>query len=89
MDSIYVKTASGFEAEISPYAMDDIRLLDDLNSLDSGDYGAVSRVLSRLLGEKQKEALYDFCYDPEKGRTTITRVSAVLMEIFTAPELKK
>lgn len=89
MDSIHIKTASGFEADISPYATDDIRLLDDLNSLDNGDYGAVSRVLSRLLGEEQKEALYNFCYDPEKGRTTITKVSAVLMEIFTTPELKK
>jgi hypothetical protein len=86
---ITVTTKSGFTAEISKDALDDIELLDDLERLDKGDYLAVSCVLRRLLGEKQKKTLYDFCRDPKTGRSSMTRVSAVLQELFTSEELKK
>lgn len=89
MEAITVTTASGFTADITPDALDDIELVEDLARLDSGDYLAVSSALRRLLGEKQKKKLYDFCRDPETGRSSMTKVSAVLFELFSAPELKK
>lgn len=89
MELITVTTPSGFTAEISQGAVDDIELLEDLSRIDNGDLLAVSSALRRLLGEKQKKALYDFCRDPQTGRSSITKVSTIMMELFTAPELKK
>ena len=89
MDYITVTTKSGFTAEIDKEALDDIELLDDLERMDRGDYLAVSSVLRRLLGEKQKKALYDFCRDPKTGRSSMTKVSATLQELFTSEALKK
>lgn len=89
MDFITVTTPSGFTAEIDQTAVDDIELVEDLSRLDQGDLLAVSSALKRLLGEKQKKALYDFCRDPETGRASLTKVSQVMMELFTSEELKK
>lgn len=89
METITVTTKSGFTAEISQGAVDDIELLEDLSRLDQGDLLAVSSALKRLLGEEQKKALYDFCRDPETGRASLTKVSKVMMELFTSEELKK
>ena len=89
MDFITVTTPSGFTAEIDQTAVDDIELLEDLSRIDQGDLLAVSSGLRRLLGEKQKKALYDFCRDPKTGRASLTKVSQVMMELFTSEELKK
>ena len=89
MEYITVTTPSGFTAEIDQTAVDDIELVEDLSRLDQGDLLAVSSALKRLMGEKQKKALYDFCRDPETGRSSITKVSAIMMELFTSEELKK
>lgn len=89
MDSIHVKTTSGFEAEISVDALDDMELLEDLSRMDAGEQWLAARVVVRLLGPAQKKALYEFCRDPETKRVSVTRVSEVLSELFTAPELKK
>ena len=89
MELITITTKSGFTAEIDQTAVDDIELLEDLSRIDQGDLLAVSSALKRLLGEKQKKALYDFCRDPETGRSSITKVSAIMMELFTSEELKK
>lgn len=89
MEYITVTTPSGFTAEIDQTAVDDIELLEDLSRLDQGDLLAVSSALKRLLGDKQKKALYDFCRDPETDRASLTKVSKVMMELFTSEELKK
>ena len=89
METITVTTKSGFTAEIDQGAVDDIELIEDLARIDQGDLLAVSSGLKRLLGEQQKKALYDFCRDPKTGRASLTKVSAVLMELFTSEELKK
>ena len=89
MELITVTTKSGFTAEISPNALDDFELIEDLARIDKGDLLAVSSALSRLLGEEQKKKLLDFCRDPKTKISSFTRVSTVLMEIFTSEELKK
>lgn len=89
MDSILVKTESGFEARIDVNALDDMELLEDLARMDAGEQWLAARVVVRLLGPAQKKALYDFCRDPETKRVSVTRVSEVLSELFATPELKK
>ena len=81
MEYITVTTKSGFTAEIDKEALDDIELLDDLERMDRGDYLAVSSVLRRLLGEKQKKALYDHVRG-EDGRVSVTAVADEIVEIF-------
>lgn len=89
MDSILVKTESGFEARIDANALDDMELLEDLARMDAGEQWLAARVIVRLLGPEQKKALYNFCRDPETKRVSVTRVSEVLSELFANPELKK
>lgn len=89
MDSIHVKTVSGFEAEISLEALDDMELLEDLSRMDAGEQWLAARVVTRLLGAEQKKALYEFCRDPHTRRVSVTKVASVLSELFMAPELKK
>ena len=89
MDSITVKTKSGFEAVIDVEALDDMELLEDLSRMDAGEQWLAARVILRLLGGEQKKKLYDFCRDPQTRRVPIGKVSALLQELFAAPELKK
>lgn len=86
---ISVKTKSGFAAEISVDALDDMELLDDLARMDAGEQWLAARVVLRLLGSDQKTKLYDFCRDPETHRVPTSKVAEILQELFTAPELKK
>lgn len=89
MDSITVKTKSGFEAVIDVDALDDMELLEDLSRMDAGEQWLAARVVVRLLGAEQKKALYDFCRDPQTKRVSVTKVSEVLSELFTSKDLKK
>lgn len=86
---IHVKTQSGFEADINSDALDDMELLEDLSRMDAGEQWLAARVILRLLGGEQKKKLYDFCRDPYTRRVPIGKVSALLQELFAAPELKK
>lgn len=89
MDSITVKTKSGFEAVIDVEALDDMELLEDLARMDAGEQWLAARVVVRLLGAEQKKALYDFCRDTQTKRVSVTKVSEVLSELFTSKDLKK
>ena len=86
---IHVKTQSGFEADINADALDDMELLEDLSRMDAGEQWLAARVILRLLGGEQKKKLYDVCRDPHTRRVPIGKVSALLQELFAAPELKK
>ena len=57
-DVLQGKTESGFEFKISKERLDDIELIDALETFDREGYG-LSNVLNRLLGVEQKKALYD------------------------------
>lgn len=89
MDSITVKTKSGFEAIIDVEALDDMELLEDLARMDAGEQWLAARVVMRLLGAEQKKALYEFCRDPKTKRVSVTKVAEVLSELFTSKDLKK
>jgi len=89
MDRIEIKTKSGFEAVIDPAALDDMELLEDMSRMDAGEEWLAARVVTRLLGAEQKRKLYEFCRNPETGRVSVTKVSEVLMELFSSEALKK
>lgn len=89
MDRIEIKTKSGFEAVIDPAALDDMELLEDMARMDAGEEWLAARVVTRLLGFAQKKRLYEFCRNPETGRVSVTKVSEVLMELFSSEALKK
>jgi hypothetical protein len=89
MDGIEIKTKSGFEAVIDPAALDDMELLEDMSRMDAGEEWLAARVVARLLGAEQKRKLYEFCRNPETGRVSVTKVSEVLMELFSSEALKK
>jgi hypothetical protein len=89
MDRIEIKTKSGFEAVIDPAALDDMELLEDMSRMDAGEEWLAARVVARLLGAEQKRKLYEFCRNPETGRVSVTKVSEVLMELFSSEALKK
>lgn len=76
------KTASGFEYEIDPKALDNMELVDAIVEADESPL-AVSRVVKLLLGDKQRKALYDHLRT-EDGNVPILAVSNAVAEIFRA-----
>lgn len=75
------KTKSGFEFELDEEVRDDIELLEALTKLDKGDMTYMSDVITGLLGEDQKKALYEHCRSP-KGRVRASKVMEELKSIF-------
>lgn len=75
------KTKSGFEFELDEDVRDDMELLEALTKLDKGDMTYMSDVITGLLGEEQKKALYEHCRSP-KGRVRASRVMEELKAIF-------
>lgn len=62
------KTKSGFKFQIDETIADDLELLEDIAKADK-DVSVFPSVLEKILGEKQKKALYDHLRD-ENGRVS-------------------
>lgn len=62
------KTKSGFKFQIDETIADDIELLEDIARADK-DVSVFPSVLEKILGEKQKAALYDHLRG-ENGRVS-------------------
>lgn len=77
------KTKGGFEYVLDMDNVEDMRFIEVLAEADEGSPRALREVLNRMLGEEQKEKLYEFCQD-EKGRVPLTHVKDVITEIFEA-----
>lgn len=82
-DLIHVKTESGFECDVNPRHLSDMRMLDDLVELDNGNATVYPRVISRLLPPKDKERLYEHIQD-EDGVVPIEKFGEELKQIFAA-----
>lgn len=50
-------TKTGFEFELEDEVLDDYELLEILAEVDQGNYGLITKMVTLLLGEEQKEAL--------------------------------
>lgn len=76
-----IKTPSGFSCKISEDVRDDMELLDDLTAVDRGDLSHMPDVIRRLLGDKGKAALYEFCR-LKSGRVSSKKVMTEIKSIF-------
>lgn len=84
-----ITTASGYTCEVRDDAMNDMRVLDALIKVESKKTDAATKVvklieiLDALLGEEQKDDLYDFVVATE-GQAKTEKVFSLLKEIFEA-----
>lgn len=76
------KTTSGFNFKIEDDALDDMELLDAFMAVDAGKVSGIQTAITRLLGESQKTALYEFLRDKKTGRVKATEVMSAVTEIL-------
>lgn len=76
-----MRTASGFEFEISSGALDNWELLEDLVDLETSSAKIVP-VCRRLLGKEGTQRLKEHCRD-ENGKVSIVAMQNEIGEIFT------
>lgn len=74
------KTKSGFEFSISDESLDNMELVETLAGVDANPL-LLPRLVSQLLGEKQKLKLYDHLRT-DGGVVPVSKVSDEIMEIF-------
>lgn len=82
-------TPTGFKYHIERDVVDDMELIDLLSKLEDGDVAALPKMLLKLLGQKQKEALYQHCLDKKARRVPSTKVMNEIKAILTNPNLQK
>lgn len=80
MSKLKAETESGFVCEVDESALNDMELLEDLIALDEGDGKRLPAIITRLLGEEGKRALYD--HVREDGRVPIDKATAAVLEIM-------
>ena len=86
---IHIDTPSGFSVDIPRAALDDATLVDYLMQVDDGNELYIVKAAYRLMGQENKDRLFEFCKDEETGITPFTKIVKVIYEILEAPELKK
>lgn len=59
------KTETGFEFTVSDSARNDWELVEALAELDAGNNYKIGEVLTRLVGDEQKNALKEHCRNAE------------------------
>ncbi len=75
-------TVKGFECEVKDDALDDMRLIDLMaDAMDNPIY--FPKLIGKLLGQEQKEALYKHL-ESESGRVPVKDVMEVVQTIFEA-----
>lgn len=76
-------TRSGFAFEVDENAFNDMEVVDVLSSEEMHSTYKMSFLVSRVLGEKQKKALYDHLRDAS-GRVPVDAVEREMEDIFAA-----
>lgn len=76
-------TSKGFEFDVDKDAINDMEVVDLLADFEENENPVVlSKLTSKVLGEKQKKALYESLR--VNGRVPIIEVSNAMVEIFKA-----
>lgn len=75
------KLENGFEYEIDDAVLDDMEMVDALSEAQSTNPLALSTVISKLLGNEQKKALYD-AVRREDGTVPIEDITQSIVTIF-------
>ncbi|MBQ6221629.1 MAG: hypothetical protein IJJ44_03355 [Solobacterium sp.] len=74
------RTNKGFEFEVKDNAVDDMRLIEAMSEIDRNPL-AFTKVCRLLLGDEQKERLYQFL-EREDGTVPVKDVSETVTEII-------
>ena len=83
------KLKNGFEYSFDEEVLNDMEFLDALYESQGKNPLRISEVITKLLGEEQKKALYDYVRDKDTGRVSPEAVTECLTEIFeSTAELK-
>ena len=77
------KTNTGFLFSIEEEALDDMEILENLAALSEGHIEVVPKTIVMILGEEQKEKLYEHCRG-ENGRVSSKRIIDELKSVFEA-----
>lgn len=83
------KLKNGFEYKFDEGVMNDMEFLDALYESQGKAPLRISEVITKLLGEEQKQALYDYVRDKETGRVSPEKITECLTEIFEGSEDSK
>jgi hypothetical protein len=84
--TVTITLEDGFELYINKKRTNNMLLMDALRESEKDPY-AISDVCTLLLGQDQKQRLYDHLMD-EDGIVDADEVSKALGEIFSSDELK-
>lgn len=76
------KTAKGFEYAIPEKRLHNMRLVEVLSKVDT-DPTLIPKMLDLLMGQEQKEKMYDF-YEDEDGIVLESDITEAVAEIFNA-----
>lgn len=77
------KTSTGFEFTLEEDVLDDYELLEILTAVDKGEYGRITEMVERLLGENQKEQLKAHVRN-NSGKVSAAKLLDEVKEIFDA-----
>lgn len=80
------KTKSGFEYELAADHLDDMEIIELFGELEDNGL-LLPKILNKLLGKKQKEALYDHVRTKD-GKVPITLIDKELEDIFAQNAIK-
>ena len=77
------KTKSGFAYEVDSALLKDAEFMELFSKLYTGESMFLFKMITRLLGDKQKEKLYEHCRD-EEGHVPLDALTQELLDIFEA-----
>jgi len=77
----FVASVNGCDWTVSPDALDDFELLDDLGEVEAGNAARLPRVLRRLLGDQYRDAL-EALRDADTGRVRLEPATEFVQAIF-------
>ena len=83
METVHVKTPSGYEADIDKAALDDYELTEIMAEYVGGNGLALPRMVNRVLSPEDRKRLMDHLRG-EDGRVSTDAVSAEFLEIIRA-----
>ena len=78
-----ITTKSGFKCKIDDVVLDDMELVDAMAKAQGEDPLQITVVIDKILGEKNKEKLYDHLR-AKNGRVPIEATANEVVEIFEA-----
>lgn len=78
-----ITTKSGFKCKIDDVVLDDMELVEAMAASQGKDPLQITVVLDKILGEKNKEKLYDHVRAKD-GRVPVKACTDEVLEIFEA-----